>query len=58
MSDDKRPAIVVMKQYRELMYLRGQLQKQGLVGPDATAAQVVEALRSAVPSHIFTEPTK
>lgn len=52
---DARPAIVVMKQYREVMYLRSQLIKQGLVGKDATAAQVVEALRAAVPAHLFTD---
>jgi len=54
-ADDKRPAVIVMKQYRELMYLRSQLIKQGLVSKDANAAQVVEALRSAVPAHLFTD---
>lgn len=52
---DPRPAVVVMKQYREIMYLKSQLQKQGLVGKDASAQQVVEALRAAVPAHLFTD---
>jgi len=54
---DPRPAIVVMKQYREVMYLKSQLVKQGLVSKDANAAQVVEALRAAVPPHLFTDAT-
>lgn len=55
MPADVRPAITVMKQYREIMWLRQQLQKQGLCGKDATARQVVDAIRAAVPIDLFTE---
>ena len=55
MSDDLRPAVVVMKQFRELQYLKQQLVKTGQVSKDANAAQVIEALRASCPAHLFTE---
>ena len=55
MSTDNRPAVVVMKQFKELQYLKQQLVKTGQVSTDANAAQVIEALRAACPAHLFTE---
>lgn len=55
MPADLRPAIAVMKQYRELMWLRQQLTKQGLCSKDATSRQVIDAIRAAVPQELFTE---
>lgn len=58
-NEDNRPAAVVMKQWRELTYLRSQLVKQGLCGADATPRQVIDAVRAAIPADLMAElPSK
>lgn len=52
---DQRPTAVVLKQYRELVYLRQQLAKEGLVAKDAPFSQVLEAVRSAVPPDLVDD---
>ena len=55
MPDDRRPAVVLLKQWREFSYVRQQLVKQGLVAADATPVETLEAIRRLLPMTMFGE---
>lgn len=53
MPEDARPAVVLLKQWREFSYVRQQLVKQGLVAKDATPVEAIEAIRRLLPMTMF-----
>lgn len=53
--EDNRPAVVVMRQWREFTIIRNQLAREGVVSGDATADEVLAALRAALPPTLFDD---
>jgi len=53
MAEDTRSALTVLRQFEVLEKWRRQLIKAGLVGEDATPAEVIDAMRRAIPPDLF-----
>lgn len=50
---DRRSAITLIRQWREIEQVRRQLTRLGILGPDAAPADVIAALRHAIPIDLF-----
>lgn len=57
-SDDTRSTKTLLTQWRKLEEIRRSLVRNGLVSGDATPAEIVNALRTAIPPDVFAETDK
>lgn len=53
LSSDARSAMTVLRQWEKLEQIRRCLVKRGLVDEDASAEEVIEVMRKAVPPTLF-----
>lgn len=57
-SEDTRSTKTLLTQWRKLEEIRRSLVRNGLVNGDASPAEIVSALRKAIPTDVFTETDK
>lgn len=53
--EDKRNAAQLLRQWDRLDSVKKQLVKAGLATGDATPAQILDAIRKAIPQELFAE---
>lgn len=53
MEEDTRSALTVVRQFEVVEKWRRTLSRAGLVDDDATPAEVIEAMRRAIPPDLF-----
>lgn len=54
---DLRTNLMVLRQFEKVEQIKRRMIKAGLLRPDATPAEVVEAMRAAVPPDLFGQAT-